>query len=539
MLMVPLQHFNSFWQRQSKTQRISLAALVIAAVVIIPVLITWASRPTYQVAFSGLSEADAGQIVQKLDAGNIPYKLRDSGTIAVPSTRVYEIRLMMARDGLPQNGTVGFEIFSGNTFGMTEFTQRVNYQRALEGELERTIGSLASVEAVRVHIVTPEKTLLANDQPPTTASVTVKVQPGNALDASQVQAITHLVASSVEGLKPESVAIVDTNGNMLATGEGNSNGMTATQTDSHRSAELAAAALVQKKAQTLLDSVLGPNRSVVQASVLLDWTEREVTSQTYESTPAAVRSSQKSNESYSTNGAANGGIPGASSNLPTPVATVNAAGGVGDYVHSDETINYEISQIETHELVAPGQVKRVSLSVLVDGVTDTQQLATLKTAVAAAAGIDLVRGDTLAVDSLAFDRTYAKTQETQVTQSQKSDLYLKIGEGVAAALVLGILLVFISRQLKNLRAQASNEWVTVMKPVSEAATLPGMEASSASGQNSLPQSGKPAFSLPAPAAVDPKDEQMQRVLSRMADENPASVAEIIQLWLNEEGDKHG
>jgi flagellar M-ring protein FliF len=555
-MMVPFQQFNTFWQRQTRSQRITLIILVVAVAVIVPVVIMWATTPSYAVAFSGLSDSDAGQVVQKLEADKISYKLRDGGTIMVPSNQVYEVRLNMARQGLPASSTVGFELFSNTSvLGMTEFTEKVNYQRALEGELERTIGSLDAIEAVRVHIVTPDQTLLSTDQAPTTASITVKVRSGQSLGQEQVQSITHLVASAVQGLKPDNVVIVDTEGNMLASGDANS-GDTASagQTDSQRSAEQAAAAGVQKKAQTLLDSVLGPNRSVVQASVVLDWTSHDVTSQTYNPTPAAVLSSQKTSETYTTNGGVTGGVPGASSNLPTPVATVQANGGASTYNSTNETTNYEVSQTQSHEITSPGQIKRISLSVLVDGVTDTKQLATLKTAVANAAGIDTTRGDSLAVDTLAFDRSYYTKQTADMTKSEQTDLYIKIGEAVAGVILLVVLLIYIQRLLKNLRLNTAEAWVPVMKPVSETAALGGspaypmMPSGFGAAQSAQQNNAQPAAAqsspraethMPTPAAQSPEDEQMQKVLTKMTEENPSEVAEIIQLWLNEDEEKRG
>ncbi len=540
MAIVPLQQISTFWQKQNRSQRVTMIVLVAALAIIVPVLVIWATTPSYSVAFSGLSEADAGQIVQQLETNKTPYKLPDSGTIEVPSNMVYQVRMEMARDGLPESSTVGFEIFSGNTFGMTDFTEKVNYQRALEGELEKTIGSLDAVKAVQVHIVTPEKTLLTSEQQPATASITIQPRSGRTLEQGQVLAITHLVASSVEGLKPENVVIVDTDGNMLANGSGESDATSGTGAlDTQRAAEQAAASQIQKKIQTLLDSALGPNKSVVQASVLMDWTQKDVTSQSFNPTPAAVRSSQKTNETYTTNGST-GGIPGAASNLPTPVATTVSSGGNGTYSRSDETINYEISQSQVHEITAPGQIKRVSLSVLVDGITDSKQLDTIKAAVTAAAGIDTTRGDTINVDTLAFDRTSQTQQATDLEQAQKTDLYIKIGEAVAAALLVGVILFFIGSSLKKLRNQATEAWVPVMKTVTEAAmgagpTKPMIE----SGTSAINKADvEKVMSVPLPV-VNPEEEQMQRALSRMADENPASVAEIIQIWLNEDGGKHG
>ena len=215
-----------------------MIALIAAALILVPVLINWANTPSYVVAYSGLNEEDASQIVQKMDENNIPYQLKNTGTILVPCDQVYEARLKMAREGLPQASTVGYELFSGNTLGMTEFTQKVNYQRALEGELERTIGSLQAVEAVRVHVVTPEKTLLSSGQATTTASVTIRKDRAARWIRAQVRAITHLVASSVEGMKPENVVVVDSEGKMLAGGAGNDMETSVAQSDNHRAAEM-------------------------------------------------------------------------------------------------------------------------------------------------------------------------------------------------------------------------------------------------------------------------------------------------------------
>ena len=548
-MLAPLQQqFTTFWQHQTNPRKIILVAAALAIVILVPLFLTWASTPSYAVAFSGLSEEDAGQIVQKMTDDGVAYKLENSGTILVPSNQVYEVRLSMARQGLPQNGTVGFELFSGNTLGMTEFTQRVNYQRALEGELERTISSMSSVSAVRVHIVTPEKTILAGDQAPTTASITVQETPGKHLDDSQVQAITHLVASSVENLKPENVVVVDTNGNMLASGNANGNSETSLgQSDSRRAAELAAAADVQKKAQNLLDSVLGPNKSVVQASVSMDWTAKKTTTESFSPDPTAVRSSQKINETYTTAGGIVGGIPGAASNLPTPVPTMTSATGDLVYQRSEETLNYEMSKTHTDAIENPGQIKKVSLSVMVDGVTDQDQLATLKTAVAAAAGIDEKRGDVLAVESLAFDRTFYQTETEAMKKDQQTDLYIKIGEGVGLALVLIGLLWYVSRLFKNLRLASGEAWTPILKPVGEMALPGGMSAGHMGGSLPMGMSEQP-MGLPSaeqympevPAhfqvnAPTPEDEQMTKVIGRLAEENPANVAEIIQLWLSEDG----
>ena len=338
-----LLQFTTYWKKLSLGRQITMTALVLAVLILTPVLVSWVNTPSYSIAYTGLSEADAAQIVQKLDDNNIPYQLKNSGSIEVPSDQVYTTRLLMAREGLPQSSTVGYELFSGTSMlGMTEFSQKVNYQRAIEGELERTIGSLDSVQTVRVHLVTPEKSLLSSDQLLSTASVTIQIKPGRTLDSSQVRAVTHLVASSVEGLKSENVVVVDSEGNMLADGMGTASESDQSLKDDQRAAELAYAAEVQKNVQNILDTILGPNRSVVKATVEMDWTQREITSNTFAPTEVAIRSSQIINES-SSDGGATGGVAGAVSNLPTPVATTTANGN-STYQRSEETLNYEVSQ---------------------------------------------------------------------------------------------------------------------------------------------------------------------------------------------------
>lgn len=538
------QLFNqlkTLWGGLRTSQRIAMIVLGILGIVLVFIFIAWANTPTYAVAFNGLSESDAGQIVEKLAEEGMPYQLRGVGTILVPSDKVYEVRLKMARIGLPQGGTVGFELFSGNTsFGMTEFTQRVNYQRALEGELERTISSMSAVEAVRVHIVIPEKALLSGDQSPATASVTIKERAGQRLDSAQVRAITHLVASSVEGMQPENVVVVDVEGNLLAAGASEAN-MPSAQTDQRRAAEIAVAQQMQQKVQHLLDSVLGPNRSVVQADVRLDWTERETKRQTFDPTATVVRSSQVISESYQTNGGVIGGIPGSETNLPPATGEATSEGASSDYRRTENITNYEITQTEVNEITPPGQIERVSLSVLVDGVTDAAELDKLQSAIAAAVGIDETQGDILSVESLSFDRSYYEEKTAELENSRKMDLYIKIGQSVLAVLILAFLLWYVQRLLSRLKVASIEAWTPILKPVAEVALPQGALTESIPPIQQTPQYTEEAlpslkdlvkeFDIPTPS---PEDEELQHNIVELAQENPASLAEIIQMWLSED-----
>ena len=543
MLIKAREQFLTVWQRQNRTQRFIMGGLVLGALIAAFVFISWSSSPSYGVAFTNMSEADAGKVIERLDELAIPYRLRGSGTILVPSDQVYEVRLKMAREGLPEGSSTGFELFSGNTLGMTEFTQRVNYQRALEGELERTIGSMAAVEAVKVHVVFPEKSLLQQDQVLTTSSVTIQEKIGANLDAAQVRAITHLVASSVEGLKPENVVVVDINGNMLASGSMSGETAEVAFSNEHRAIEAAAASDLQKKVQELLDSALGPGRGVVKASVTMDWTQRETTQQAYDPTSATLRSSQWITETIISSGDGIGGIPGAATNLPPVTGVITNGAQLSQYEHYEKTHNFEITQTESKEILAPGRVERVSLSVLVDNVEDPEQLATLRSSVAAAAGIDEQRGDLLEVKTVAFDRTSQEALVEELNADQQTELYWQIGEIALAVLILLGLLWYVQRLLTRLRLASSQEWIPVIKTVEEMMLpKPGVEALATGGE------GLVAATTPSPEkevqlekeieALEPAfsavDEQMQRMVIRLAEEKPSTVAEIIQMWLSED-----
>jgi flagellar M-ring protein FliF len=532
------------WKKAPVSKRITMAGLLLAAIVVVGLLIGWANQPSYSVVYSGLSDSDAGQIIQRMDELGITYKVKGSGTILVESDKVYEVRMTLATEGLPESSTVGYELFSESTLGMTEFTQKVNYQRALEGELERTIASLNSVESVRVHVVTPEKTLLSGDQSPTTASVIIKKKSGGAIDSAQVKAIANLVAFSVEGLAPENVVIVDANRNAMVSLGGEEVENVSSQTDNQRAAEIAAASEIQSKVQNLLDSILGPNRSAVEASVVMDWSQKEVTSNIYDPTQTVLRSEQTITEGYGDPNETTSGVPGAASNLPTPVATPTAETGTSNYYHSEQVANYEISQTQTREVFAPGKIQKVSLAVMVDSVTDEAQLESITSAVMAAAGIDTARGDTVAVNTMEFDRSYFEEQQVALAETEKSDQYMQIGIAAGAGVLLLVLFIYFARVLRNIRMASQAAWKPILMPVSAAAALQNGQASSTPAvvpdavQNALTEPAKPAEPVDSRIAQDgkgfPEDEQRARMISRLTEESPATIAEIIQIWLAED-----
>lgn len=540
---------TSFWEKQKPTQRVILIALAVFIVVIVPVLISWGTQTNFSVAYNNLEQMDAAKIVEQLKTSGIDYQLEGT-TILVPSDMVYDVRLQMANVGLPSGGSSGYELFSETSLGMTEFTQRVTYQRAIEGELERTIGSLDAVEGVRVHIVQPERTLLASDQASTTASITIQERAGRQLDVGQIRAITYMTANAVEGLTAENVVVVNTNGEVLAAGAGDGMSGSISQVDSRRAAEMAAAGDVQKKVKSLLDTALGPNKSVVQASVRLDWSDKEITTTDFTPDPQAVRSSQKSTETYTLDNDAAGGVPGATTNLPNPAEATVTEDGTGTlYARTEETINYEVAQTLNHQIIRPGMVDNISLSVLVDGIADQQQLETLQTAIAAAAGIDQARGDQLSVQTLTFDRTYLEEQTEDIAAAERTQLIVLIAQIVGGLLLLAALFWYISRLLRNLKVASVDVWEPVLKPSVEmglpigAGSAGGMELASgqkpAAGLSAATAAKSSNLLQEATARIKPKvtsveEQKMQQLITRLADDNPASVADVIQMWLNQD-----
>ena len=450
----------SLWARLSRIQRVVLVGLTALAVIMMVVFVSWARTPDYAVAFKGLEAEDAGEVVASLKEKGYPYKLGDNGTIMVPRSAVAEVRLAMAAEGLPKGGAIGFELFDTASLGMSEFYQEVNYRRALEGELARTIASLDAVDQVRVHLVIPQQSLYVSQKVKPTASIMIRLAPGATLAREQIRAIRYLVAGSVEGLEPDSLAIVDTQGNTLAAGAGEDTTLeqalevSAQQLEIQRGYERS----LEAQIQSMLEQLVGPGRVVVKANVTMDWNKVESTSETYApgTGEGVLRSSQDVVETFRGTAEGVGGVPGAAANLPpSPDAPMPAPEGSesesGDYSRQETLRNYEVSRVETHSSSAPGRVERLAVSVLVDGVTEAQHLADIQEAVAAAAGYDAARGDVISVKGMPFDRTFYEAEAESMEQAYRERLYVTIGKYAGLAILVLILLLYVRGLLNSLR----------------------------------------------------------------------------------------
>jgi flagellar M-ring protein FliF len=358
---------STVFGRLSLGKKISLLMLLAVTVLLFVSIVYWAGSSEYKVLYSDLGLEDAGAIVEQLKSEKVPYRIGANGSsIAIPVEAIYETRLKLASQGLPQGNMVGFEIFDNTKLGMTEFVQNVNYQRALQGELARTINRFAEVESSRVHIVLPEKKLFIEQEAPATASVVLNLRPGKHLGRSQIQAIVHLVSSSIADLDPEHVTVVDDGGKMLA-GFAQKSPLDDISTDQLEIQEKVQQGLEQR-VKSMLEAALGKGNAIVRLAAELDFKRRERTEERYHPDNRVVRSEQLFSEESAGAGAKVAmGIPGVGSNIAGDNAGKAAGDQGGSFQKQDRTVNYEIGK-EISRVVEPvGQIRRISVAVIVDG----------------------------------------------------------------------------------------------------------------------------------------------------------------------------
>src|SRR5450830_863113 len=293
---------------------LGLAAVVAAMVV----LWLWSQQPDYRVLFSNYADKDGGAIVSVLEQMNVPYKFSDSGTaILVPSNQVHELRLKLAAQGLPRGGNIGFELLENQKFGVSQFVEQVNFQRALEGELERSIQSIGAVEVARIHLAIPKASVFVRDQQKPTASVLLNLRAGRSLDTQQVGAVVHLVASSVPDLPAANVTVVDQNGNLLSdtSKKMGANNLDPTQIKYIDDIQQS----IIKRVESIIAPIVGAKNVRAEASAEIDFSSVEQAAETYKPNQkpddVTIRSLQ-SNESKTSNGGTATGVPGALSNQP-------------------------------------------------------------------------------------------------------------------------------------------------------------------------------------------------------------------------------
>lgn len=390
----------------SKPARVMLFSTAAAAVLITSYVGYRTSETTWATLFSNLDREDGASVVAKLKEMKVPYRVEGDGTtIEVPQANVRELRLELAGAGLPRGGGVGFESFDKLRLGATEFEQRVLYRRSLEGELSRTIDTIAAVQSSRVHLVLPERSVFIGRAEPASASIVLKLRPGRALGASEVTGVVHLVSSSVAQLTPDHVAVVTTDGTVLHKPRRGGEGDGAADADEATSSARTLEATLEERARSMLEKVVGPGHVDVRVSAELDRSRVERVEDRYDPKQAVLRSEQSSVESSPTDNSATG-VPGAESNLPNGSAKpVTPDGGVA--TRESYTRNFEVDHVTEKRVLIGGTLRRLTVAVVVDGrgkdgATSKEDVDRMTALVRSAVGADEKRGDVVTVESVPF-----------------------------------------------------------------------------------------------------------------------------------------
>jgi flagellar M-ring protein FliF len=362
-----LEQLKTTFKNLSTAKLITLLVLTACTITGFAWLLVWSGRPDYQPLYSNLTVDDATAIVAEIKEMKIPYRVGNAGTsIEVPQKDLYEARMALASKGLPLGGGVGFEVFDDTKLGMTEFAQNVNYQRAMQGELARTINQFAEVESSRVHIVMSKKSLFVEEDEPATASVVLKLKAGKKLRKKQVQGIVHLVSSAISGLSPEKVTIVDNYGRMLAGFEdgGSMGAISADQLKIQDTMERK----METRIRSMLEEALGPGKAIVRVNLDLDMVQHEKTEEMYLPENQVIRSEQVLSATMDGKGQTASGIPGTTTGMnPEQTGGTAGAGANQNILKQDRTTNYEIGRVTSHKIMPVGSISHISAAVLIDG----------------------------------------------------------------------------------------------------------------------------------------------------------------------------
>ncbi|MFM2066760.1 MAG: hypothetical protein RLZZ584_1669 [Pseudomonadota bacterium] len=539
-------------------RKLMLGAGIAAIVAIVAASLLAGQREDYKVLFANLSDKDGGAVVAQLSQMNVPYKFTEGGSaVLVPADKVHDVRLKLAQAGLPKGGTVGFELMDNARFGTTQFQERLNFQRGLEGELVRSITALSAVQGARVHLALPAQNGFFREQQKPSASVLLTLHPGRTLDRAQIAGIVHLVSSSVAELSPKAVSVLDQSGSLISgTGEEGTggNGLDAQQLQYVRQIE----GSYTKRVLDILEPVVGRDNLRAQVSADIDFTQSESTSEQFRpnqgSEPAAVRSAQLV-EQNNPGATQPSGVPGAATNQPPVPATapINGqaaplqaaqAGAAGANAKRESVTNYEVDKTVKVTRAATGTIKRISAAVVVNhrSVTDAkgktqnqplsqEDLDKLTALVQETLGYSKERGDTVKVINAPF-RVEKPVEDTTPLwkQPQVQDMVRTLALPIGLAL-LALIVVFgaIRPAIKAAAPEPPGEKVDAV--VDDANALPAL--TDANGNPVKPgENGAPA--LPAPdAAADPIQLKLEDA-RKLARENPAAVANIMRGWVSKD-----
>lgn len=516
----------SVFSAMPTSKKISMVVVLGLVVAGFAVMFLWANQVNYSTLYADLSPEDAGEIVSRLKEQRIPYKLTGGGTsLMVPADQVYELRLSLANSGLPAGGHVGFEIFDSNNFSTTEFVQKLNYQRALQGELERTISDFREVDRARVLLVIPEESLFVEDSKSPSASVSLKLR--TMLSADKVSGIVHLVASAVEGLSAEQVTVVETGGKVLFKGsnDGDEAALFASnKLDYQKEIEQG----VARRVQTMLEGIVGKGKAIVRASADIAFDRVDFSEVKYNPDSRVIRSEQRSLEKSMNGSSGDGAVRLENTNQGTvPVQGGGNSGGEAE--KQNEVVNYEINKTTRRVTTPSGSITRLSVAAVVDGTYETvvgedgaqtksyvprseEELAEFEKLVKRAMGFSEDREDQVYVSSFAFSSSDmpSMAEEAPLDWPALIKEYSRILINIV--LVLLVFMFVVRPLIKSVRD------VNTGTKVQRHEELP-------SGRE-----GEEQGELPTPEIKDPR-----AITRKLAQDNTEKTEQLLRGWLNEEG----
>ncbi len=557
-----MNQLRQIYDRLTWTQRIWIVIAVAGVIGGLAWANHWNEERDFKPLFTGLADEDAGALVTKLHEGGFEYRLENGGsTILVPSDKVAEARLQMASAGLPKSGRIGFELFDKANFGASEFTEQVNYHRAIEGELERSIMSIREVESARVHLTLAKDSLYSEARQPAKASVLVKLRHAASLSPQNIAAICQLTASAVPGLSADQVSLVDTAGNLLnrprpAATDGAEGSEAAL--DYRKSVEVG----IQNKIASTLEPLLGPDHFRIGVSADVDITSGEQSEEVFDPMKSVMVTSQRTEDGPALT--ATSGVPGIASNLPHP--TSKPSTGSSNYARHTENISYQTSRLVKHTRLPQGSLKKLSLSILVDHSLrwegakriveppSAEKLKVIHDLVAAATGLDPARGDQLVVNAFPFESTLTAEPATGMTgpapvaasplpqwlqklMGQKNFAIIAgVGAGAMLVLVIGFAMVVMkmrkkSRMVAEAAAAALEAKATTAPTVADAQKNLEARMAGQIGEQAR-RDAEAMLQLKLPEITTKKTEVIKKHIAAEAKKDPTAMAQVVRTWLN-------
>jgi flagellar M-ring protein FliF len=523
-----LAQLRDIWTQLGPSQRVNVAAATFVLVAGLCALGFWSSRADYALLYGGLSDTEAAKVISFLDDEKVSYKTGSNGAIMVPSDKVYTMRMQLATRGIPAGDGVGFEIFDKANFGISDFVQRANYTRAVQGELARTISQIDEVQSARVMIVMPENRMLVDKNTYPTASVFVHVRGNSQLPMQAINSIRFLVANSVEGLRPNHVSVVDNLGNVLSENSDDDSitGLTGTQLIARRNLE----SYLAKKGQDMLDKVVGPGQAIVRVSADINYDTLTRQDEKFDPDGQVARSQTKEDQTTDTSTTTATTPTGVGANTSTNSGTAgNAPVNNSQNRTSTSTISYEIGKTTSSLVESAGGIKRLTASVTIAeqmqgsnaAPRSAEDLDKLKSMIASAVGIDATRGDSIALEEMPFNTDFTTEVTQELNVQQKNDFWWNIARN-ATYPALGLIALFI---LFRMFKQTPVQDIPLGVPVGRL-----MTAHNGNGNGHSNGNGNGHGRATDP--YEPHGVVTVEVLNRLIKENPANMTQAIRDWMN-------